>query len=130
MSERRYDWGRLGIIFESDFEMTGLPPMARAVQGSKMKSNLLFFSYLCIFPYDKIIKVIGVNFWPFGLVCLFFLQPVGFVTFTSRVAAEAAKQDLQVSLSYLVFISLSRFLVEAKYKVYPFGFKWEVILFL
>ena len=26
------------------------------------------------------------------------LQPVGFVTFSSRVAAEAAKQDLQVSL--------------------------------
>lgn len=31
----------------------------------------------------------------FSLGYLYF-QPVGFVTFSSRVAAEAAKQDLQV----------------------------------
>ena len=43
--------------------------------------------------------------------CLYFitLQPVGFVTFSSRVAAEAAKQDLQVGsmLDCLVFESTS-----------------------
>ena len=36
-----------------------------------------------------------------NIICLYvifnILQPVGFVTFSSRVAAEAAKQDLQVT---------------------------------
>lgn len=33
------------------------------------------------------------------------LQPVGFVTFHTRAGAEAAKQDLQVGIDFIVIVS-------------------------
>ncbi len=50
--------------------------------------------------------------------CCKLLQPVGFVTFSSRVAAETAKQDLQVSYSQWAVLPRHLSLTSAKYSSY------------
>lgn len=55
-------------------------------------------------------------------------QPVGFVTFSTRAGAEAAKQDLQVScVSWVSSVSFwdSNFYLSFLFDV-PKGFKWKL----
>lgn len=55
-------------------------------------------------------------------------QPVGFVTFSSRVAAEAAKQDLQVRVTSLLLVLNAKLLFEHDLTLKMFGplsFNWS-----
>lgn len=66
-----------------------------------------------MFLRDLFLYILLTMFLYMTLIALLF-QPVGFVTFSSRVAAEAAKQDLQVRVTSLLHFFFEQMVFNAK----------------